>query len=399
MQVLAAMKRAASLAASLPATPAAGRAAAPGDRWRQREDANNFTLLRLLLAIMVVFGHFKFLSGASSSQFPYNFAGAAVDSFFVVSGFLIAGSFERSRGVLSFYTRRVFRLVPMYVFVVLVQAVLLVSLLPAGPFSAVDETLRYLFYNLIFANFAQHDIAGMLQSKLLVPTMNPSLWTLKIEIGFYLIAPAVFLAVRRWGGGVLAAIFVASALYQAVALHLGFEQYARQLPGQMQFFVVGIALYHYGHRIRVSLPVALAVSIAFLVVWTWFWPIPSGIRPLIVGAFVFCFALRLPALPIRADLSYSVYLQHGPIIQLLLVLGLYEDKHWMLGAVLAGVLALSFVTEHLVEKPGIAFGKHLARRIDRLSVARTPAFAPAMAPRVGKGDPVDLGAGPSPHCM
>jgi peptidoglycan/LPS O-acetylase OafA/YrhL len=364
--------------------PASGTAT-PADRW-QREDANNFTLLRLLLAVMVVFGHFRILAGGSSAEVPYNFADAAVDCFFVVSGFLIAGSFERSRGVLAFYTRRVFRLLPMYAFVVLAQTVVLVSLLPGGPLAAPGDTLRYLVCNLVFANFAQHDIGGLLQSSLLVPTLNPSLWTLKIEIGFYLIAPAVLLAARRWGGGVLAAIFVASAIYQAAALRLGLDQYARQLPGQMQFFVVGIALYRYGANIRVSAAVSVLVSIAFIAAWTWLWPIPSGVRPLVVGAFVFCFALRLPALPIRADLSYSVYLQHGPLIQILLFLGLYQDRVWVLGAVLLSVLALSFATEQLIEKPGIALGKRIARRIERLPLGRPPAFAAALAQPAGKAD-------------
>ena len=89
------------------------------------------------------------------------FADAGGDAFFVVSGFLIAGSFERSHGVMSFYTRRIFRLVPMYVFVVLAQTIFIISWLPAGPFSAIHETLRYLICNLAFANFAQHDIAGL----------------------------------------------------------------------------------------------------------------------------------------------------------------------------------------------------------------------------------------------
>jgi peptidoglycan/LPS O-acetylase OafA/YrhL len=353
---------------------------------RDREDANNFTLLRLLLAVMVVLGHFKILSGASSAHFPYNLADAAVDCFFVVSGLLIAGSYARSHGVMAFCIRRVFRLVPMYVFVVLLQAALLVSLLPAGPFSAPGETSRYLIYNLIFANFAQHDIGGVLQSRLLVPTLNPSLWTLKIELGFYLIAPAVFVAFRRWGKGVLAAIFIVSAVFQAAALHFGFDEYARQLPGQMQFFVVGIALYFYGDRIRVSPWVSVIVSIAFLLAWTWLWPIPSGVRPLVVAAFVFCFALRLPVLPMRADLSYSVYLQHGPLIQVLLLIGLYQDQPRMLGVVLVAVLALSFVTERAVEKPGIALGKSLARRIERFQSGRPPVFAEAIAQPLGKGE-------------
>lgn len=332
------------------------------------ESANNFTVLRLLLAVMVVFGHFKMLSGGASSRFPFNLADAGVDCFFVVSGYMITGSVERSRGVLAFYTRRVFRLVPMYGFVVLAQTVVIVSLLPDGPFSAVQQAASYVVCNLLFANFLQPDIGGVLLGHLAVPSINPSLWTLKIEIGFYLVVPLIYVAVQRWGWRVLAVLFVGSAVFEIVALHLGLDRYAKQLPGQLQFFALGMALYLYGDRIRIGPLAAIAVSVAFLLAWTWLWPIPAAIRPLIVGAFVFCFALRLPPLPLRADLSYGVYLLHGPVIQTLLLFGLLRDRVWMLGVVLAVVLTLSLITERLIEQPGIRLGKRLARRLERRAV-------------------------------
>ena len=273
-----------------------------------------------------------------------------------------------------FYTRRIFQLVPMYIFVVLIQVVVMMSFLPDGPFSALNETFRYLVANLLFANFLQHDILRDIAIE--APGADPeipSLWTLKIELGFYLIAPAVFAAVRRWGGGVLVAIFVASALFELVGKHLGYDQYARQLPGQMQFFAVGIAIYYYAQRIRVNTLLAMMAPIVFVALWTWCWPIPAGVRPLIVGAFVFCFALRMPVLPVGSDLSYSVYLQHGPLIQTLLFLGLLQNRTWVLCTILLAVLALSFVTERYVERPGIELGKRLSRRFTRM--AARPAMA------------------------
>ena len=129
---------------------------------RLDETQNNFTLLRLLLALMVVVGHFKLLSGTTTRLFPFNLADAAVDCFFVVSGFLIAGSYERSHGLWAFYVRRVFRLYPMYVCVVLLQTAIMLSLLPGGPFSELHSTLRYLAANLLLANFLQYDIGGVL---------------------------------------------------------------------------------------------------------------------------------------------------------------------------------------------------------------------------------------------
>jgi peptidoglycan/LPS O-acetylase OafA/YrhL len=337
------------------------------------ESANNFTLLRLLLALMVVFGHFKLLSGTAFPLFPFNLADAAVDCFFVVSGFLIAGSYERSHGLWSFYARRVFRLYPMYVCVVLIQTAIMLALLPNGPFSEPESTLRYLVANLLFANFLQYDIGGVLAG-LHNPGINPSLWTLKIEIGFYLIVPLIFTAAQRWGRWVLALIFLASVGYSVYTLRLGDVQLARQLPGQLQFFVVGMALYLYGARIRVPTPASLAIAVAFFVAWTYLSPIPPGIRPLDVAAFVFSFALYTPVIRMKRDISYSVYLLHGPLLQTLLLLGIFRDSLPFLVGVVAAVLLSACITERLVERPGNAFGYHLARRLDHRA-PRIPSVA------------------------
>ncbi len=326
-----------------------------------------------MLALMVVFGHFRLLVGVVP-RFPFNFADAAVDSFFVVSGFLIAGSFERSRGLMAFYTRRVFRLLPMYVCIVLVQTAVMLALLPGGPFSAPEQTLRYLVVNLGFANFLQYDIGGVLDG-LVVPGINPSLWTLKIEMAFYLIVPFICLSIRRWGWGVLALIFALSALYQTEMLHLGELRLAKQLPGQLQFFAVGIALHLYGERLRIPAWVSVAVCATFFALWTRFDPMPAGICPLVVGAFVFCFALRLPVMPLKRDLSYSVYLLHGPLIQTAILLGLYRDTLAALAILVATVLALAAMTERLVERPGNALGKRLSRRLAAPRAAVLPAAA------------------------
>jgi peptidoglycan/LPS O-acetylase OafA/YrhL len=341
------------------------------------ESDNNFTLLRLLLALMVVLGHFKLLSGTAYPSFPFNLADAAVDCFFVVSGFLIAGSYERCRGVWSFYARRVFRLYPMYLCIVLIQTTIMMALLPAGPLSALQSTVRYLVANAMMANFLQYDISGVL-SGLSNPGINPSLWTLKIEIGFYLIVPLIYGATRRLGWWVLLSIFVASVGYNVLALHLGDPRLAKQLPGQLQFFIVGMALYLYGERLRIAAPISAAITVAFLVMWTLMVPIPPGIRPMVVGAFVFSFALCTPVIRLKLDLSYSVYLLHGPILQTLILLGLFRDTLPFLSGIVCTVLGLAFITEHLVEGPGNALGRRLAMRLDRRTQA-VPSVASARA--------------------
>jgi peptidoglycan/LPS O-acetylase OafA/YrhL len=340
---------------------------------RQDESQNNFTLLRLLLALMVVLGHFKLLSGTAHPSFPFNLADAAVDSFFVVSGFLITGSYERSRGLLPFYVRRLFRLYPMYVCIVLLQTAIMLALLPGGPFSEPRSTLNYLAANLLLANFLQYDIGGVLAG-LHNPGINPSLWTLKIEIGFYLIVPLIYAGVRRWGWPTLALIFVASVAYSVVTLKMGDIRLARQLPGQLQFFAVGIALYLYGERLRVHSLVSVAIAVGFLALWTAAGPIPPGVRPLVVAAFVFTFALCTPVVRLKSDMSYSVYLVHGPLLQTLILIGAFHDNLLFLAGVLCAVLGISFITERLVERPGNALGYRLARRLSqRAAVVPRPA--------------------------
>jgi peptidoglycan/LPS O-acetylase OafA/YrhL len=340
---------------------------------RSDEAANNFTLLRVLLALMVVLGHFKLLSGTAYPPFPFNLADAAVDCFFVVSGFLITLSYERSPTLWSFYVRRIFRLYPMYACIVLIQTALMLALLPNGPLSEPHSTLRYLTANLVLANFLQYDIGGVL-SGLHNPGINPSLWTLKIEIGFYLIVPLIVAATKRWGWGVLALIFVASVAYDLVALHMKDIRLARQLPGQLQFFVAGMALYLYGARLRIHPLVSVAIAVVFLIAWSVIHPIPPGLRPVLVAAFVYSFALCLPVVRLRTDISYSVYLLHGPLIQTLILLGLFRDTMPFLAGVVATVIAVAVVTERLVERPGTAFGRRLSLRIGR----RRPAM-PGMA--------------------
>jgi peptidoglycan/LPS O-acetylase OafA/YrhL len=328
------------------------------------ERGNNFTLLRLILALMVVVGHFKLLSGTVHPAFPFNLADAAVDCFFVVSGFLIALSYERSRDLWPFCVRRVFRLYPMYVCMVMIQTAIMLSLLPGGPLSEPYATVRYLAANLLLANFLQYDIGGVLNG-LWNPGINPSLWTLKIEIGFYLIARLICKMTRRWGLWTLTVIFAGSVAYNVLALHWGDLRMARQLPGQLQFFVAGIALSMRREPMRVHPLLGIAIAVAFLATWTFIVPIPPGVRPLAVAAFVYSFALCRPVIPLRRDLSYSVYLAHGPLLQTLIVLGLFHDNLLFMAAVLATVLGFSAISERLIGRPGIALGHRLACLVQR----------------------------------
>lgn len=321
---------------------------------------NNFTILRLLLALMVVLGHFRLLGGVSSPSWPFNYASAAVECFFVVSGYLITNSFDQDPDLRRFYIKRFFRLYPLYIVVVTIQTIILGALAPAGFLANAGALARYFLANAVFANFLQHDIGGL--TGLYVPGLNPSLWTLKLEFGFYLLLPAIWWLVQRHGAKVLVAIFACSALFYGVFRATGHYDIAKQLPGQLQYFVLGIAAYRYRGWFSVKrggtlLAAGAAVAMTLFLRWH-----PPVLYPLVVATFVILAALATPPLRPSRDLSYGVYLVHGPVIQLSILMGFYRSDGIGLAILLAVVLALAFVAERLIEAPGIALGRRLLRR-------------------------------------
>ncbi len=334
---------------------------------------NNFTALRLLLALMVVLGHFQLLNGVASPPWPFSYAAAAVDCFFVVSGYLVTNSFDRDSDLKRFYIRRFFRIYPLYIAVVIAQTLALGFLEPAGFLANFQSLARYFIVNAAFANFLQYDVGHGVLKGLVNPGLNPSLWTLKIEFGFYLILPFLWMMVRRFGTGILVAIFVLSAAYFVALRHAGAYELAKQLPGQLQFFVIGMAAYRFRDRLTLGATAGLGLTIILALLFTALLDShPPVIYPLVVGALVIVAALQAPRVRLRTDISYGVYLLHGPTIQLSLLLAIYRPDWIGLLATVATTMLLATIVERLIEAPGIAFGKHLTQLVRGHGSARPP---------------------------
>src|SRR5690606_37994834 len=96
---------------------------------RERRD-NNFDALRIIAALLVIIGHSFVLTGREAGglrvgALPLEYIGVSI--FFVISGYLITGSWERSRSVGQYVSSRALRIAP------LLWAVVLVSAFVMGP--------------------------------------------------------------------------------------------------------------------------------------------------------------------------------------------------------------------------------------------------------------------------
>jgi peptidoglycan/LPS O-acetylase OafA/YrhL len=189
-------------------TSAADRAA-PADA--KTTAADNFRPdvegLRGVAVLMVVLYHAALLSG-SSLQLPGGFLG--VDLFFVISGFLITGLLVRERersgtiSFLRFYARRVRRILPAAVATLLIVLPLAYILVPLG--SRPDALTDGASAALSIANIRYAMTTDYFNPTQYSPFLH--FWSLGVEEQFYLVWPAILLAVawRRPRAGIVAAL-------------------------------------------------------------------------------------------------------------------------------------------------------------------------------------------------
>jgi peptidoglycan/LPS O-acetylase OafA/YrhL len=315
---------------------------------------------------MVVLHHVGLLSQAASLGWMIGISAPfAVQAFFVVSGFLVTMSFENSRSIRSYAVKRLRRIAPAYVVVVLAAATGLCSLssLPIRDYFGGSGFWRYVGFNLCLSNFAAPTLPGVFGSNF-SPAVNGSLWTIKIEVAFYCIVPLMVWAARKVGyKTILIAIFIVSVAWKtgfdalAAARHAKiYSELGKQLPGQMSYFVGGAWAYY---RTREGRGVhAVAALAAVLLCLTTSGVLRDVLQPLSVATIVWWAAVKCPRLPSpgrHGDFSYGTYLYHFPLIQSVIALGVFRWSPLAgclsVVAMVAGAAALSW---HFVEHPALA---------------------------------------------
>ncbi|QDT89462.1 acyltransferase family protein [Gimesia algae] len=301
---------------------------------------NNFDLIRLLLASIVCLVHtyqvsdfaaLESLAGLLSSKI-------AVQGFFVVSGFLIVMSYERSSSLKSYSGKRFRRIYPAYFTVVMLSAfcLVLVSQSSVQDYFSL-EWVKYVAANLTFLNFLHLSLPGVFTENKFV-AVNGALWTLKIEVMFYIAVPVLVYFFRRFPRlPFLILIYVLSIAYSELLLSAStrtgvefYAQLARQLPGQMCFFMSGAALFYYLPFFERHIKYFVAAAAGILAIDALAFPLP-WLQPAALAALIVFFGLFLYAgnFGKYGDFSYGVYILHVPILQLLLVSGWFVDRPWL----------------------------------------------------------------------
>ena len=324
---------------------------------------NNFDLLRFLFAFVVFLVHAHALSGMTALVVFSKILSLeiAVKSFFVVSGFLIFMSYECSKNTKSYYSKRVRRIYPAYIFVIFICAIFgyVFSVYNLSDYFSLN-LLKYIGANLLFLNFLQPNLPGVFESNL-IQAVNGALWTLKIEVMFYLFVPLAVWAFRKFGRlKVMVILYTLSVIYtfsmEMLAKKTGVGFYLelqRQLPGQIAFFVAGAAGYYSQQYLKKHALWLVPLAIGMFALQSWLpW---VAVQPIALSVLVVCFACIIPSLgnfSKYGDFSYGIYIVHFPILQLMISNAYFKEEPWMLLLVSSAlVMAAAFLLWHFIEKP------------------------------------------------
>jgi len=303
---------------------------------------------------------------------------AAVNAFFILSGFLIADSLERRRDVFLFAASRALRILPallfLSLFAVLVVGPLATSLSP-GDYWTASSTWLFPVNVMAFLDTSSGP-AGVFGSNPWSGEFSATLWTLRYEVVAYIAAGTLFFSPIPWGRYTHLVIFI---LTSGVYIFVRYE--VEDAPALVMAatrlssaFTLGMLIHGWRNHVSV-VPLAGLLS---LPIWLVLEARPEAeiVMNIMMASFLFWLAFaRLWGLPTWAkipDWSYGIYIWHYPIMQSVLYFNIAETPI-MIGAISLplSVLVAAF-SWSFIEKPCLhhkaAFGTWLVRIYQKYSV-------------------------------
>jgi len=332
---------------------------------KQEFKLNNFDLLRIFAASQVLTCHTVLHLHVFAPQWLmkliYAFPGVPI--FFVISGFLISLSYERSSGLKSYCRNRVLRIYPG------LWCCILSTILVAALFG-------YSFASGQAVVWAAGQLAGAIYTPEFlksfgVGSYNGSLWTIPVELQFYFVLPALYWLTRQgtrnqttyfWLAWLtfVAIGFAASVMFTPLDGSAGeptLHKLIRYsfLP-HFYLFMSGVLLQRLkAHQSKWIAGKAAYWLAAYLALYFALPKAPLAYVPttLLLGIVTVSMAYTAPGISLKIlrgnDISYGVYIYHGLLVNMIVELRLADRvEFWMVAACTYLVGYLSWIA---VERP------------------------------------------------
>jgi peptidoglycan/LPS O-acetylase OafA/YrhL len=310
-----------------------------------------------------------------------------VEVFFFISGFVLFYPYAQHlfedkplQTLAHFANRRALKIIPSYVFSLTFMTVLIAITVPAAP-----HLLRDYFLHLFFIHNTVPDAFA---------SINGPLWSLAIEVQFYLLFPLVCWSFRRWPLATPMLMIAVAGAYRYYLEATGNSWsffYVYQLPGFLDFFALGMGVAYLIVMLRSERPRVLRFGWAFAAVSfaavlgidamfknlvdtgggpvAWHWENTyHPIFAVLIALFAFAGALAVPVwqnlvanrvLVFLAVISYNLYLWNKFIIVwlknhmllLLYALSPHAAPYFVYGIAVLCCVLVAVATTYLLERP------------------------------------------------
>lgn len=326
---------------------------------------NNFDFIRFLLASFVVFTHsYSILTTIADEPIEkitnnqIALATIAVNMFFVLSGYFITASWDRTRNYRDYLLKRFFRIYPGFIAAVVITVPVAVMMGSRDPLTVFQQlrTYTYIPRELLFRDPILY---GTFQNSRTPELPLGSLATLPHEVSYYLFLPclaALGLLRRREACTVLTGISLA---YFVLSSNYRWAYGGPYWPRLTPCFLTGVTFYLYRRQIPHS-RLWLAISSVVLVLSCRY-----GLNYLLplFGGYILFYAgfARVPALQRfgkYGDPSYGIFL-YGYLVQQIITehFGPRLNPTTLTLFSLPVTYAIAYGSWHLIEKRFVKHGK------------------------------------------
>lgn len=347
---------------------------------------NNLDLIRFLLATSVIVCHcyvtyydwerfVEFEPFMKWSGGKISIGSAAVNFFFVISGFLIVRSYEHSAAFWEFLKKRMLRIYPGFI------AVFILGFLVFAPIGHMNEWSVDAYIWFLKSVRWKREIAYMLSlqapdgvryfANLPSSGLNASLWTIQYEFICYLLVPALaFLGFTKSKLWFIIALLISYVLFglQSLGYIFPWEQSPKGgiignpyfYPRFFTYFLSGTFTYIYRNILPRSVWLMIFSLVLFLLAFKFrlfdiVWPL-SGTYLLFY--FAYPPEMIFPNFAKHGDFSYGIYLYGWPLQQLvMLFLGSYLNVYTFFVVVYPIILVFSLLSWKLIESPALKLKK------------------------------------------
>lgn len=326
---------------------------------------NSFDFIRLFAAGLVVFSHSFAVTGHSEPAVSgFSFGAIGVWIFFILSGYLIAKSWDQYPRFNVFFAKRILRIFPGLA-VAIVATILVTGIfftaIPFFQYLIQQGTLSYL-NNILLYNTVFTLPGGVFAENIYPNAVNGSIWTLAYEFTMYIIVALIGVSglykkispIAIWASLfliVLAMVLIGKHHFALAIFYLDIYQFSMFA---LMFFS-GIVMHKEGHRIKLNVKLGF-LSLAIFIALALLMP---TLQPLTASLFLAYALFSLGQHGLMSwigkygDFSYGIYIYSFPIQQMIAAVTDTSNPWKMFLLSLLTSTAVAALSWHLIESKAL----------------------------------------------